>query len=152
MFSPSTFKNRPLRAGRSHEGVLSIAKNVLFIRFFRVGAGILISTPSSSDPKAGKSSLGRVEIEYLPKPDSMKSLSPFKYIEISDPSGKSLQSSLSLFAGAVVLPPVSTLALKVVLISDSVSVAVSDMFPPSSTIIKTFDKTIRNNSKYKFYP
>ena len=58
---------------------------------------------SLTTSKTGKSSLGRVEIEYFPEPDSMDNLSPFKQIEISDPSGKSLQSSLSFFAGAVPL-------------------------------------------------
>ena len=58
--------------------------------------------------KTGKSSLGKVEIEYFPEPDSIHNLSPFKKIMISDPSGRSLQSSFSFFAGAVVEPVLST--------------------------------------------
>ena len=90
--------------------------------------------------KTGKSSLGRVEIEYFPEPDSINNLSPFKQIEISDPSGKSLQSSLSFFAGAVVEPVLSTLVgAHVVFTSDSRSVAVIAIFL-SSTVKRILDR------------
>ena len=83
---------------------------------------------SLTTSKTGKSSLGRVEMEYFPEPDSTDSLSPFKKIEISDPSGKSLQSSLSFFAGAVVEPVLSTLTgVHIVCTSDSRSVEVIEM-------------------------
>ena len=95
---------------------------------------------SLTTSKTGKSSLGRVEIEYFPEPDSMDNLSPFKQIKISDPSGKSLQSSLSFFAGAVVEPVLSTLVgVHVVFTSDSRSVAVIEIFI-SSTVNRILDR------------
>ena len=95
---------------------------------------------SLTTSKIGKSSLGRVEIEYFPEPDSMHSLSPFKKIEISDPSGKSLQSSLSFFAGAVVEPVLSTLVgVHIVCTSDSRSVAVIEILL-SSTFKRTLER------------
>ena len=89
--------------------LITIAKDVLLIRFFSTDPKIVNSVFSLTTSNTGKSSLGRVEMDYFPEPDSTDSLSPFKKIEISDPSGKSLQSSLSFFAGAVVEPVLSTL-------------------------------------------
>ena len=107
---------------------MPIAKDVLLIRFLSTDPKIVNSVFSLTTSKTGKSSLGRVEMEYFPKPDSTDSLSPFRKIEISDPSGKSLQSSLSFFAGAVVDPALSTLiGVHVVFTSDSRSVAVIEM-------------------------
>ena len=78
------------------------------MRFLRTDPRIVNSVFSLVTSKTGKSSLGKVEIEYFPEPDSIHNLSPFKKIMISDPSGRSLQSSFNFFAGAVVEPVLST--------------------------------------------
>ena len=62
------------------------------MRFLRTDPRIVNSVFSLVASKTGKSSLGKVEIEYFPEPDSIHNFSPFKKIMISDPSGISLQS------------------------------------------------------------
>ena len=107
---------------------MPIAKDVFIIRFLKTDPRIVNSVFSFSTSKIGKSLLGSVEIEYLPAPDSIKSFSLLREIEISDPSGRSLQSSLSFFAGAVVEPSLSTfIGAQTVFTSDSRSVAVIEM-------------------------
>ena len=104
---------------------MPIANDVLLIRDLRLPGGIFIESPASSFSKTGKSSLGNVDKLYLPEFVSILKLSPSRKKCISDPSLKSLQSSLSFFAGAVVLPPLLKFEIvEIVEISDSKSVAV----------------------------
>ena len=107
------------------------------IRDLRLLGVIFIESPASSFSKTGKSSLGNVDRLYFPELVSILRLSPSRKKCISEPSLKSLHSSLSFFAGAVVFPPLLKLEIvEIVEISDSKSVAVSRR-DDSSTSNKT---------------
>ena len=116
---------------------MPIANDVLPISDLRFFGVIFIESPASSFSKTGKSSLGNVARLYFPEFVSILKLSPSRKKCISEPSLKSLQSSLSFFAGAVVLPPLLKFDIvDIVEISDSKSVAVS-LKDDSSTSNKT---------------
>ena len=106
---------------------MPIAKDVFVIRFLKTDPRMVNSVFSFSTSKIGKSLLGRVEIEYLPEPDSIKSFSGQR-VEVSkgkteNKSPEKVESVISNVSGKkvdAVLTSKSKEALKVMAENPSV--------------------------------